>query len=185
MIQIANRLYIGTVPEARSHPDWAIVNLTHTWHYELHNWGNRDGVDRSGDPCYVICEEDPHRLSLNWIDSPDPRYFDYGGTGVENFHKIFDYINKNRAFRPVAVVCNRGESRAPSVAMAYLARATTILRIPTQYHKNPEDPFHPIIDVYNNHPKYEDAREQFKNMYPNYYPAQGITTFLIDHWEEL
>src|SRR6185312_11023195 len=117
MIPIINNLLVGTVSEIKSHPEYVVVNLAHSYHYELHDWSRKDGIDHSIDPCYLVCTENPKVLSVNWIDSPLSSFFDYNGQGIAIFHQIFDFIDKNINKGAVRIVCNKGESRAPSIAM--------------------------------------------------------------------
>lgn len=190
MVPVKTNLLVGTVSEIKAHPEWAIVNLAHTYHYELHEWTRRDGIDHTVDPCYLVCTENPNLLSVNWVDSPDPRYFDYNGQGVAVLLQIFDFIDKHIALPPqktVGVVCNRGESRSPSVAMAYLAKRTTLLARPVVSAADlAVDPAAAINNATEfEKPTYDEARNKFTRLYPKYYPSSGITSFLIDHWGEL
>lgn len=189
MIQITNNLLVGTVAEIPAHPEWAFVNLAHTYHYEIHKWTRNDGIDHTIDKCYVVCTENPMLLSLNWVDSPNAALYDYNGQGVARFHQIFDFIDQSRGNRPVGIVCNKGESRSPSIAMAYLAKRTNILSRPVIAAEDlmkGADPVALINEAKDfEKPTYALAREKFERIYSSYYPAGGITTFLIDHWDEL
>lgn len=188
MVTVINNLLVGTVAEVKAHPEQVVVNLAHSYHYDLHKWTRRDGIDHSTDPCYLVCEELPHILSVNWVDSPDPSFFNYNGQGVEIFHKIFDFIDKQIKEGSVRIVCNKAESRAPSVAMAYLAKRTNVLSRPVVNTLDiVEGDVLAAIDRAKEFekPTYPQAREKFIRMYPGYYPGSGITSFLIDHWEEL
>lgn len=194
MTPIINNLLIGTTGEVNSLDNAQIVNLAHTYHYELHEWKLRDKIDRSKDICYIVCKETPHILSVNWIDSHEAKYFDYNGFGVQVFHDIFDFIDTARMQRKnVVVVCNKGQSRSPSVVMAYLAKRTEELdiRMPDSGSFAGMEVL-PAPDEYEpkkvklEKPPYGWAREQFiRRFYPGYYSGQGITQFLIDKWDLL
>lgn len=190
MIKIAPQLYIGTTGEidvAKQDKDFKIVSLAHTYHYLLHEWDRR-GKDYSQDKCYVV-HEDPLLLSVNWVDAAEARYFDYNSGGVRVFQKIFNFIDKFRGPFKILIVCNKGESRAPSVAMAYLAKRTDIMSEPNVNYTDIKEG-QSVNDALVraklfDKPPYGLAREKFLRMYPNYFPGQGITEFLIDHWAEL
>lgn len=189
MVPIKTNLLVGTVSEIKAHPQWAVVNLAHNYHYELHKWTRKDSVDHTVDPCYLVCTENPSLLSINWVDSPDPRYFDYNGQGIQLFSQIFDFIDKHLPTQTVGVVCNKGESRSPSVMLAYLAKRTNLLSRPIVSAADLMSEEGPVAAINNaqhfEKPSYNDAREKFTRLYPKYYPSSGITSFLIDHWEEL
>jgi len=59
----------------------------------------------------------------------------------------------------VLVFCNKGESRSPSVVFLYLAS----------------------IGKYENK-TYEEAKEMFKLLYPDFNPSKGINDFIIENW---
>lgn len=189
MIPVKTNLLIGTVSEIKSHPEWASINLAHNYHYELHQWTRRDGIDHTVDPCYLICTENPDLLSVNWVDSPDARYFDYNGQGVSLVLQMFDFIDKFLPTHSVGIVCNRGESRSPSIAMAYLAKRTNVLSRPIVSASDLMEGQNPIELIDNakdfEKPTYSIARDKFQHIYSKYYPSSGITSFLIDHWDEL
>lgn len=174
MIEITPKLYIGTTDEIAAVLDFKIVNLAHTFHYDLHHWKLRDkSVDRSSDPCYIL-HTDPRILSLNWIDG-EAKYFDYNGEGVRNVQKALSFIDKFLGPFNVLITCNKGQSRSPSLGMVYLAKCTNEL----SERVTSDDGF-----VYSK-PTYQEARERFMKLYPFYLPGQGITQFLIEHWHEL
>lgn len=192
MTEILPFLFIGTTGEVNSLTDFRVVNLAHTYHYELHEWKLRDKIDRSKDQCYILCKETPWLLSVNWVDAHEAKYFDYNGFGVQVMHEIFDFIDRARMQKKnVIVVCNKGQSRSPSVVMSYVAKRTQELDI-----RLPEGGMFSGIETIppNYEPKkirlekppYGWAREQFtKRFYPDYAPGQGITQFLIDKWDQL
>lgn len=186
MTELAHNIFIGTVGEINENPGWKIVNLAHTYHYKLHEWGIRDGVDRTQDKCYVV-HENSRMLSINWIDANEAKYFDYNGEGVRVFEKIFNFITKFKHDFKILIVCNKGHSRAPSVGMAYLAKKTDILstRIPSLNEKKEGVTIDTIAEATFEKPPYGLARDRFLKLYPDYLPGQGITEFLIDNWDKL
>lgn len=187
MTEIIPKLFIGTVsdiPAVVNNENWAVVNLAHTYHYTLHEWRLRDGTDRTTNKCYIV-HRGPKLLSVNWIDG-EAKYFDYKGEGTQVFTRIFNFIKEFHGPMNVLIACNKGESRAPSVAMAYLAKRTHYLSIPKI--DPPEGMVYPFLGLKDEdleRPPYGIAREKFDKLYPNYFPGQGITEFLIDHWHEI
>lgn len=101
--------------------------------------------------------ERSHALYLNMIDARDPRFF-----SKEMFYKALDFINTERNDRrDVLIVCNRGESRSPSIAFLYLLEKGC---------------FDGIDD-------FEEAIEKFKNeYYSQYNPGIGIYVAIRDYW---
>jgi len=78
------------------------------------------------------------------------------------FEAFLAFVEKHIAERRVVVHCNQGESRAPSLALLYLAKRTDEL---------PSD-------------SYEAAAQQYHQRYP-YRPGRGIQTWLSQHWGEI
>jgi len=64
--------------------------------------------------------------------------------------------------KTVLIHCNQGESRAPSLALLFLAKD---------------------IGVISNE-SYEKAKEEFMKIYPSYFPERGIQIYLREHWGE-
>ena len=96
-------------------------------------------------------------LALNLIDPPVPLF------RVESFVRALDFMD---AFRdgpdPLLIHCNNGLSRAPSLALLYMAKRSKTI---------PDDSF-------------AVARAVFETLVPpgTYQPGQGIETFLAEHW---
>lgn len=189
MIELIPNLHIGTTDEVDfTRDDWRYINVAHTFHYTLHDWQLRDkNHDRTKDKCYVVCEELPHLLSVNWVDANEAKYFDYEGQGVKIFHKMFDFIDKARnENKNLLIVCNKGQSRSPSVGMAYLAKRTNYLSVPKI--EPPEGVVYPFLGLKEEdleRPPYGIARDKFDRFFKEYYPGQGITQFLIENWHLL
>ena len=106
-------------------------------------------------PNYLILERE-HHLFLNLIDPPAPLFM------MPSFVAFLAFVDKNIAERRVVVHCNQGESRAPSLALLYLAKRTDEL---------PGD-------------SYESAAQAFRERSP-YNPGRGIQVWLSQHWEEI
>lgn len=106
-------------------------------------------------PQYLATER-PRHLYLNLVDPPVPLF------KPKSFQIFFEFVDREIVLRPVLIHCNKGESRAPSLALLYAAKRLRIL---------PDE-------------SYEVARKVFEERYP-YKPGLGIATFLNDHWADL
>lgn len=110
-------------------------------------------------PEYLMARRNDH-LSLNMIDPPIPLF------KAESFLGALDFIDEAvRAGQPVACHCNKGASRAPSIALLWLAKRAK---------KIPDD-------------SYATARAVFETMLPpgTYVSGKGIETFLTEHWRAI
>ena len=63
----------------------------------------------------------------------------------------------------ILIHCNRGESRAPSLAILYLAKRSS---------KIPNDSF-------------DEAKQSLKKVYPLYNPGRGFSKYLQKFWDSL
>ena len=109
-------------------------------------------------PNYLWVEKGIH-LALNMIDPDEPLFV------PETFVKAMDFIDAARHAGPVLVHCNQGLSRAPSIALVYLAKRTSW-----------------IGDV---HRSFEEARDAFSQRWPWYAPGRGLVKFLTVMWPHL
>jgi hypothetical protein len=108
-------------------------------------------------PNYLGKETEYH-LYLNLIDPPQPLF------RVQSFVVFLAFMEKHIGERQIVIHCNQGESRAPSLALLYLAKRTAI--IPSS--------------------SYPIAAAAFRtNLYPGYQPGRGIEIWLTQHWGEL
>lgn len=105
-------------------------------------------------PHYLALERGRH-LYLNMIDPPQPLF------QMESFVRFFDFVDRQIKERPVLIHCNKGESRAPSLTLLYMAKRGFL----------PDE-------------SYEAARAAFEMRFP-YKPGQGIVTFLTRNWSAL
>ena len=116
------------------------------------------GQKRKDDPKYLGVEAGPE-LWLNLIDPPRPLYqkrsFDWFIAFARRWHK---------SGRRIFIHCNRGESRAPSLALLFLAKVTG--EIPNT--------------------SYDAAWDAMEERFPGLYkPGAGIETFLRAHWRDI
>ncbi len=105
-------------------------------------------------PHYLALERGNH-LYLNLIDPPVPLF------KLESFVRFFEFMDRQIAHRPVLIHCNKGESRAPSLALLYMAKRGFL----------PGE-------------SYAQARATFEEKFP-YKPGKGIENFLKENWNVL
>lgn len=79
------------------------------------------------------------------------------------FTKSLDFIDRHISTRKVLIHCNYGLSRAPSIALLYLAKRTKAI----------------------NAQSYETALQDFIKRFPNYHPGSGIKLYLKTSWNDL
>jgi hypothetical protein len=97
------------------------------------------------------------QLYLNLIDPPVALF------QADSFTRALDFLDEHAPLgKPVAIHCNQGFSRAPSLALVWLAKRAK--RIPDC--------------------SYQEARKAFESMIPPqvYRPGQGIESYLKDNW---
>jgi predicted protein tyrosine phosphatase len=92
---------------------------------------------------------------LNIIDPPVPLF------KAETFERFMAFArSKYDSGASQLIHCNQGESRAPSLALLFLAKH--IGAVPNS--------------------SYTDARRAFERIFPTYQPGVGIQRFLSDNW---
>lgn len=108
-------------------------------------------------PHYLYLEAGPH-LYLNMIDPPVPLF------RQEMFDAYLSFVDRKQAEdRFVLVHCNRGDSRAPSLALLWLAKRAY------------------KIDG----SSYKAAAVDFGKRFKGYAPGDGIATWLTEHWDDV
>lgn len=117
--------------------------------------GYRDRSLPSSHPDYLH-REDPYNLYLNIIDPPIPLF------KPESFTIFFNFMDRVITQRPVLIHCNKGESRAPSLTLLYMAKRLNLL---------PDE-------------SYAAAAAAFAAQFP-YKPGKGIATYLTENWAAL
>ncbi|MBD3216379.1 MAG: hypothetical protein GF311_27445 [Candidatus Lokiarchaeota archaeon] len=102
--------------------------------------------------------ETRHHLYLNMVDSD--RLLFYAPT---LFVQALRFIEKHIAERKVLVHSNNNFSRAPSIALLYLAKQTDII----------------------DDSSYDAAAVDFGRLYPVYQPKRGIVNYLRREWDHI
>lgn len=107
-------------------------------------------------PFYLVFET-KNNLFLNMIDPPSPLFMMPSFTHFLEFISIQWNANKN-----VLIHCNKGESRAPSLALLFLAKHVGSI----------------------NNESYIKAKQEFMKIYSYYTPGSGIQIYLEANWDK-
>lgn len=108
-------------------------------------------------PNYLVLEKE-NDLFLNIIDPAEPLFM------PPLFSHFIEFSNKHWSQgKKIIIHCNQGESRAPSLALLFLAKVVSVI---------PND-------------SYGAAREEFEKLYPRYNPGQGIQKYFAKNWSVL
>ena len=156
MRKIHERLRIGSERDCFTRRDgWAVV---HACKHPCHRVavGYR-GKLSSSHPNYLVLESGQN-LFLNMIDPRTPLF------KLRLFRAFLEFAGRHwDAKEDLLIHCNLGDSRAPSLALVFLAKHLCI-----------------ITDQ-----SYEEAAEEFRKLAGLYRPSAGIRTYLSRHWGEL
>lgn len=102
--------------------------------------------------------EYPNDLFLNLIDPPLPLF------KLQSFQIFRRFATQHYTNGDTLTIhCNKGESRAPSLAMLFLSKQLQVI----------------------GDESYDVAREEFVKLYPGFTPGKGIETYMRDNWEAL
>jgi len=156
MRKIYEHLFVGTDSDCFDNKTgWATV---HACKSPCHQRavGYRGSLP-SSHPHYLVLEKGPN-LYLNMIDPPQPLFMMPLFTNFLAFARNNWHEGKN-----ILIHCNLGESRAPSLALLFLAKIGSVI---------PNDSF-------------DSAHQEYRKIDPHYYPRQGIQIYLRKNWEEL
>ena len=156
MIEVQQGLFVGTERDCRR-GDLAMA-VVHACKSPCHTSavGYRGSLP-STHPNYLFVESG-NDLVLNMIDPPVPLF------KPEMFAAFLRFSCRQFAeSRPVLIHCNQGESRAPSLALVFMAKVS-----------------HAIDDS-----SYASARAAFERLFSGYRPGLGIQTYLNQQWAAL
>jgi protein-tyrosine phosphatase len=153
MIEVYLNLFVGNDRECfrGETNEWAVVHACKSPCHQ--NTVGYKGSLPSSHPNYLIYEK-PNHLFLNIIDPPVPLF------QPQLFTKSLDFIDYHVKSRKVLVHCNDGFSRAPSIALLFLAKKAKKI----------------------NNESFEQAAIDFKKLYKYYQPSRGITIYLNQNW---
>ncbi len=152
--RVTDRLYFGDLEAGhRAAPEAAVVHACKDPCHKL-----ALGYQRSlapAHPNYLSYEQNLH-LYLNMVDPSTPKF------RPESFRTFLEFTDRHITNRPVVIHCNQGLSRAPSLALLYMAKRLQLLP----------------------NTNYAAARSAFEEQFP-YSPGKGIEAFLSAHWASL
>jgi hypothetical protein len=156
MIEVYLNLYVGAESDCffDSRDDWVVV---HACKFPCH----QKAVGYHGNlgpthPNYLVLERGSH-LFLNMIDPDTPLFKPL------LFDSALSFIDRYLPTRKVLIHCNKGNSRAPSLALLYLAKRARVI----------------------NSESYATAVKDFRTKFPGYQPSRGIQIYLIEHWTQI
>ena len=154
MREVYERLFVGTEYDCRvGDEEWAVV---HACKSPCHQRavGYRGSLP-SNHSNYLVLERE-NELFLNIIDPPKPLFMPPLFTSFLDFAARHWDNGAN-----LLIHCNQGESRAPSLALLFLAKH-----------------IHEIA-----HDSFENAKEGYSKIDPFYQPGLGIQIYLNQSWD--
>ena len=160
MIEVYSRLFVGNQLDYEGtvsrQSGWAVVHACkEPYHRQALGYSGRAATKNH--PEYLVAQRGK-RLILNMVGANNPLFFDRG-----MINQALDFIDQQHSSGlNVLVHCNQGESRAPSIALVYMAARLQIL---------PKESL-------------EAAEQEFRKLYPPYNPNMGIREHLRQHWQQ-
>lgn len=156
MKQVAPKLWVGSDADFLAldqfGTEWAVVHAAKDrWHRAFVGYKT---VSAPQGPEYYTALRGK-RLALNMIDAPDPKYINKGMVDAA-LAFIDAQLTLLQGSDQLLVACNQGSSRAPTLAMLYLAPSLS--------------------------PNFETAVKVFTDLYPDYRPGNGVREFARIHW---
>jgi hypothetical protein len=152
-LRVAPNLLVGDYGDYLNWTGPFVLSATKRVHVEALGY-----APSPGDPRYLQWSSPTH-LTLNLVDGPAHLY-SWGG--VPLFREALDFIETRTPSGNLLVHCDEGMSRAPTLALLYLAkRARTIPGA-----------------------SFEAANAAFRRIYPNYWPG-GIADYVEDNWASI
>jgi len=159
MIKIYDSLFVGNESDCfyDNKPNWAVI---HACKSPCHQRavGYRGNLNKNH-PNYLIFEKENH-LFLNMVDMDMPLSHEFTEPIVS---AALGFIEKNIKSKNVLIHCNEGQSRAPALALLFLAKRKNII----------------------SNENYQKAKVEFIRLFPNYQPGRGIEIYLINYWSQL
>jgi hypothetical protein len=153
MVKIHDRLYIGDLTVCRIGSAELVV--VHACKSPCHQRSVGYTGSLSSQHSNYLALVQAYDLYLNIIDPPVPLF------KRESFTQFLEFGSKHYdRGGSLLIHCNRGESRAPSLALVFLAKHLKAI---------PSD-------------SYEAAKQAFSSLYAGYRPGLGIQKFLETNW---
>lgn len=165
--RIVDRIHVGIVEDIpfAEQMNYSILGACkeplHRQHARLQGADEEGYLGRAmpkDEPEYLFAERE-HALYLNLIDARDMKYIP-----DECINKALEFIDQEiEQGRNVLIVCNKAESRSPSIALMWWIRNGDFELFENSYD---------IISWFKN------------NVYKNYNPSNGMRDYLNKFWEE-
>lgn len=162
MIEVYPKLWVGNGADADAvmaspgwRGEWFVISAAkEKWHREALGYTSR-GAPRD-DPEYLIAHRAGH-LVLNLVDTNDVAF-----VNPMIIETALEAISENITRRAILVHCNEGKSRAPTMAMLWMAKNGALSdRLPFE------------------------AIQEFRRAYPDYAPAEGMRLYAQRYLEKL
>ncbi len=152
LTEIAPKLAVGSqfYCSHTHHHETAIIHANHACHQYAVGYQLRLPDTH---PNFWLLERQ-HHLYLSFSDSERPVFV------PSIFRRALKFIQKHIGTRKVIIHSRQGLSRAPSIAMLYMAKVTGSL----------------------DNASYDAASNAFVKLYPSYQPARGLVTYLRREW---
>jgi hypothetical protein len=160
MIEVQQGLFVGSQHDyeftVARQTGWAVVHACkEPYHRQALGYSGRAAP--KDHPEYFRAQRG-NRLILNLVDANNPLFFNR----EQVITPALDFIDEGLGNQlQVLVHCNQGESRAPSIALLYLATRLGVL---------------PIESL-------EAAEAQFRPLYSLYHPGYGIREHMRQNWQ--
>ena len=157
MIQVCDNLFVGNGNDCfyDDRVDYAVIHACKSPCHQ-EKLGYTGNLSPNH-PNYLILEDGNH-LYLNIVDMKPilPEFAD------PIFFKAIKFIKAHISNKNVLIHCNLGLSRSPAIALVFMAKNSIITST-----------------------SYRDAIIEFKGVYPEYNPGEGIHNYLHQNWRKL
>jgi hypothetical protein len=156
MKQVAPNVWVGSEADFKNldmfGTEWPVLFCAKDpWHRGFVGYTGRsapDGPER-------LSARRGNQLAINLVDTDDPKYVTRAmiDTALAFLDEMLGAV---KLPNQVAIICNQGQSRSPTVAMLWLA---------------------PTLP-----PVFSEAEAKFRTLYPEYAPKAGVREFARIHW---
>lgn len=154
LVEVEKRIFVGNDVECfTKKAGWVIV---HACKFPCHVKAVACGNVIPKDHPHYLVKADEDNLFLNMIDPAGPLFKQEIFSAFFNF-TIPHYENSKNIF----IHCNRGESRAPSLALLFMSKYLGAI----------------------GNLSFENAKNDFLKVYKLYSPGMGIVKYLSDNWQ--
>ncbi len=156
MIEVHANLFVGHEGDCFFYEKegWAVVHGCKIPCHQ-HAVGYSGNLPRTH-PNYLVLERGSH-LFLNMIDPDLPLFM------PATFAATLAFMDKFWGTRKILIHCNQGNSRAPSLALLFLAKRLRVIDGTT----------------------FDTAARDFKRLYPPYQPGAGLLRHLRENWTRI